>query len=207
MADIAQTMVHNIRPILDAADNDLRARTGGLEDGLDTLFDAIKIYMARTMQQQLSEQESQQAQDILTFIASMEHIGDIVDCDLLILASNKAARQIDFSAEGMAEINDLHEAVCINFDLAVNTFLTYDTDLAKQLYDAKANVREIEAGSIATHIARIGSGRSDSIESSDLHLDLLHGLKRINGHLATTAYLVLKASGETPRTKWKKKEI
>ena len=207
MADIAQTMVRNIRPILDTADNDLRARTSGLDDGLDTLFDAIKIYMARTMQQQLSEQESQQAQDILTFIASMEHIGDIVDCDLLILASNKAARQIDFSAEGMAEINDLHAVVCMNFDLAVNTFLTYDTDLAKQLYDAKANVREIEAGSIATHIARIGSGRSDSIESSDLHLDLLHGLKRINGHLATTAYLVLKASGETPRTKWKKKEI
>ena len=107
----------------------------------------------------------------------------------------------------MAEIKDLHESVCLNFDLAVNTFLTYDPDLAKQLYDAKANVREIEADSIATHIDRIGSGQSDSIESSDLHLDVLHGLRRINGHLTTTAYLVLKAAGEIPRTKWKKTKI
>ena len=201
MADIAQTMVRNIRPILETADNDMCVRTSNLDDGLDTLFDAIKIYMARTMQLQLTEHESQQAQDLLTFIANMEHIGDIVDCDLLVLARNKAARQIGFSVEGMAELNDLHDAVCMNFDLAVNTFLTYDTDLAKQLYDAKASVREIEAESFSTHIARIGSGRSDSIESSDLHLDLLHVLKRINGHLTTTAYLVLRASGEAPRSK------
>ncbi|MEP1930039.1 MAG: PhoU domain-containing protein, partial [Roseibium sp.] len=180
--------------------------TSNLDDGLDTLFESIKIYMARTMQQELTDQESRQAQDLLTFIASMEHIGDIVDCDLLVLARKKATRQIDFSREGVAELNDLHASVCMNFDLAVNAFLTYDPELAKQLYDAKESVREIEAESFATHISRIGSGRSDSIESSDLHLDLLHGLKRINSHLTTTAYLVLKASGETPRTKWKKRK-
>ncbi len=207
MADIAQTMVRNVAPILKLGDTDLQNTTSDLDKGLDTLFDAIKIYMARTMQHQLSQQESQQAQDLLAFITNMEHIGDIVDCDLLVLARKKASRQIDFSSEGMAEINDLHESVCLNFDLAVNTFLTYDPDLAKQLYDAKANVREIEADSIATHIDRIGSGQSDSIESSDLHLDVLHGLRRINGHLTTTAYLVLKAAGETPRTKWKKTKI
>ena len=207
MADIAQTMVRNVAPILQSGDTKLQTTTSDLDEGLDTLFDAIKIYMAQTMQHQLSQQESQQAQDLLAFITNMEHIGDIVDCDLLVLARKKASRQIDFSSEGMAEINDLHESVCLNFDLAVNTFLTYDPDLAKQLYDAKANVREIEAGSIATHIDRIGSGQSDSIESSDLHLDVLHGLRRINGHLTTTAYLVLKAAGETPRTKWKKTKI
>ena len=207
MADIAQTMVRNVAPILQTGDTDLQTTTSDLDEGLDTLFDAIKIYMAQTMQHQLSQQESQQAQDLLAFITNMEHIGDIVDCDLLVLARKKVSRQINFSSEGMAEINDLHENVCLNFDLAVNTFLTYDPDLAKQLYDAKANVREIEAGSIATHIDRIGSGQSDSIESSDLHLDVLHGLRRINGHLTTTAYLVLKAAGETPRTKWKKTKV
>lgn len=204
MADIAQTMVRNIAPILQTGNSDLQSKTSSLDDGLDTLFDAIKIYLAQTMQHQLSEQESQQAQDLLTFITNMEHIGDIVDCDLLVLAKKKTTRQIDFSPEGMQEIVDLHETVCLNFDLAVNAFLTYDPELAKQLYDAKADVRQIEAESIATHIDRIGTGQSDSIESSDLHLDVLHGLRRINGHLTTTAYLVLKASGETPRTKWKK---
>jgi phosphate:Na+ symporter len=207
MADIAQTMVRNVAPILKADDIELETTTGDLDDGLDTLFDAIKIYMAQTMQQQLTEQESQQAQDLLTFITNMEHIGDIVDRELLVLARKRGSRQIDFSKEGMKEIADLHEIVCMNFDLAVNTFLTYDPDFARQLFDAKENVRQTEAESIATHIDRIGSGNSYSIESSDLHLDVLHCLRRINGHLTTTAYLVLKAAGETPRTKWRKAKV
>ncbi|MDT2078484.1 MAG: Na/Pi symporter, partial [Planktomarina sp.] len=64
MADIAQTMVRNVAPILKLGDTDLQNTTRDLDKGLDMLFDAIKIYMARTMQHQLSQQESQQAQDL-----------------------------------------------------------------------------------------------------------------------------------------------
>lgn len=207
MADIAQTMVRNTALTLRIDNKKLQTTTSDLDDGLDTLFDATKIYLAQIMQHPLSEHESQHAQDILTFITNMEHIGDIVDCDLSTLAQKKAIRQSDFSSEGMQEISDLHETVCLNFDLAINAFLTYDPELAKQLYDAKENVREIEAESIATHINRIGSGQSESIDSSDLHLDVLHGLRRINGHLTTTAYLVLKASGDIPMTQWQKAKV
>jgi phosphate:Na+ symporter len=197
MADIAQTMVQNVGPILRSSDPNLLQKTSAMDDGLDTLFDAIKIYMAKTMQEQLSELESEQAQDLLTFIANMEHIGDIVDCDLLPLSGKKSTRQVDFSQEGLAEITEIHKAICINFDLAVNAFLTYDPELARQLYDTKMSVSQMEDNSISAHIGRIGSGRSDSIESSDLHLDTLHGFKRINEHLTTAAHLVLNASGET----------
>jgi phosphate:Na+ symporter len=194
MGDIAQTMVRNVGPILRTSDVDLPQKTSAMDDGLDTLFAAIKIYMARILQQQLTEHESQQAQDLLTFIATMEHVGDIVDCDLLPLANKKSTRQVDFSDEGLVEIIEAHEAICMNFDLAVNTFLTYDSELARQLHDTKVNVRKMEAASIAAHIERIGSGRPNSIDSSDLHLDVLHGFKRINEHLTTTAYLVLNAT-------------
>ncbi len=202
MADIAQTMVRNVGPVLKSSDPELPRITSAMDDGLDTLFGAIKIYMARTMQQKLTGHESQQAQDLLTFIANMEHIGDIVDCDLLPLALKKSTRQTDFSEEGLAEITDVHHAICMNFDLAVNTFLTYDPELARQLDDTKMGVRQMEADSIAAHIGRIGSGRSDSIQSSDLHLDMLHGFKRINEHLTTTALLVLDAASENrPRNR------
>ncbi|MDA9207343.1 Na/Pi cotransporter family protein [Octadecabacter sp.] len=197
MADIAQTMVQNIGPILKSSELGLLQKTSVMDDGLDTLFDAIKIYMAKTMQEQLSGLESEQAQDLLTFIANMEHIGDIVDCDILPLSGKKSKRQVDFSQEGLAEITEIHKAICINFDLAVNAFLTYDPELARQLYDTKMSVSQMEDNSISAHIDRIGSGRSDSIESSDLHLDMLHGFKRINEHLTTTAHLVLNATGET----------
>ena len=61
MADIAQTMVRNVAPILQSGDTKLQTTTSDLDKGLDTLFDAIKIYMAQTMQNRLTQQESQQA--------------------------------------------------------------------------------------------------------------------------------------------------
>jgi hypothetical protein len=51
------------------------------------------------------------------------------------------------------------------------------------LHDAKLNEPEIEA---------------DSIESNDLHIDVL---RRIKDHLIATAYLTSKDAEETPRNK------
>ena len=43
MADIAQTMVRNVAPILQSGDTKLQTTTSDLDKGLDTLFDAIKF--------------------------------------------------------------------------------------------------------------------------------------------------------------------
>ncbi len=105
----------------------------------------------------------------------------------------------------MAELEDLHSAVIENFELAIKVFLSEEPELARQLHDAKAYIRKMEHKSIVTHIERLGTGLEDSVETSELHLDVLRDLKRINSHLTSTAYSVLMASGEVPKTKWKRK--
>jgi phosphate:Na+ symporter len=42
----------------------------------------------------------------------------------------------------------------------------------------------------------VRTGRLNSIETATLHLDVLRDLRRINGHLVTAAYPVLKERGE-----------
>ena len=205
MADLAQAMVRDSLAVIRDGDEKERNRIVDADDGVDRLFNAIKLYIAQIMQQKLSEEESRRALDILSFTANMEHIGDIVDGSLMELAAKKYSLQIQFSEEGLAEITALHEAVCTNFDLAINTFLSDEYELARELYAAKADVRKIERQSVTTHLERIGSGISDSIDTSGVHLDVVRDLKRINSHLTAIAYPVLKASGEVPKTKWKRK--
>ena len=45
-------------------------------------------------------------------------------------------------------------------------------------------------------MARLRSGRIESIETSSLHLDVLRDLKRIASHLTSVAYPILDAEGE-----------
>ncbi len=204
MADIAQTMVRQALPVLKKGNENLRQEIVAMDDSVDHLFDAIKIYIARIMREELSEEESQRAMDLLSFTANMEHIGDIVDGSLMELAAKKIKLHTQFSDEGLAEITELHEAVSTTFDLAINTFVSDDSELARLLYEAKSSVRLLESKSVTMHLERIGTGVSDSIETSSLHLDVIRDLKRINSHLTSIAYPVLKASGEVPKTKWKR---
>ena len=204
MADIAQTMLREVLPVLKEDNDDLRREVLAMDDSVDRLFDAIKIYIARVMREELSEDETQRAMDLLSFTANMEHIGDIVDGSLMEIAAKKIDKQTQFSDEGLAEITKLHEAVCATFELAINTFVSDDSELARLLYEAKANIRKLESKSVTTHLERIGTGISDSLETSSLHLDVIRDLKRINSHLTSIAYPVLKASGEVPKTKWKR---
>ncbi|PCI02600.1 MAG: hypothetical protein COB78_12765 [Hyphomicrobiales bacterium] len=205
MADIAQTMVRSVLPVLRENDDDLRRKVVRMDDDVDRLFDAIKLYIAGILQGKLSERDSQRALDVLSFTANMEHIGDIVDGSLMELAAKKSSLQIQFSNEGLAEISALHEAVVASFELAVNTFVSEEEELARLLHAKKEEVRDIERKSVSTHLERIGSGLSDSIGTSAVHIDVIRDLKRINSHLTAIAYPVLKAAGTIPKVKWKRK--
>ena len=204
MADITQIMLRNTLPVLKDGNDELRQEIVMMDDDLDRLFNAIKIYIAKIMREELTEDEAQRAMDLLSFTANMEHMGDIIEGNLMELAVKKVNLGAQFSKQGLSEITDLHEAVSTTFELAINTFISEDSDLARMLFDAKASIRELESKSVTTHLERIGTGISQSIETSSLHLDIIRDLKRINSHLTSIAYPVLKASGKVPKTKWKK---
>ena len=204
MADIAQIMLRNTLPVLKEGNDELRQEIVIMDDDVDRLFNAIKIYIARIMREELTEEEAQRAMDLLSFTANMEHMGDIIEGSLMELAVKKANLGAQFSQQGLTEIAALHEAVTSTFELAINTFISEDSDLARMLFDAKASIHELESKSVTTHLERIGTGISQSIETSSLHLDIIRDLKRINSHLTSIAYPVLKASGKVPKTKWKK---
>ena len=204
MAEVAQLMVERSRVVLESPTGNPDDEIVKLEDGLDRLFDAIKLYVARVLQQPLNEAQTRQAMDTLSFTANLEHVGDVVEGNLTSLAARKHALHAEFSKEGRIEIAQLFETVLHTFGLAVNTFLTEDRDLARQLYKSKTEMRDLQQRFIASHMDRLGSGTKGTIQTSSVHIDLIRDLKRINSYLAAVAYPVLKASGEVPKTKWKK---
>lgn len=205
MANIVQKMVSSSLPVLRNNDPELLKSIVRMDDSVDGLYVEIKLYIAQVLQSELTQEESQKALDLLSFTTNMEHIGDIVDGGLMTLAKKKINEQIQFSEEGLAEISAMHEVVTNNFELAINTYISEDSDLAHQLYETKADVRNLERRSVETHLHRLGVGVPASLVTSALHVDVLRDLKRINSHVSTVAYPILIAAGEVPRTRWNKK--
>ena len=90
----------------------------------------------------------------------------------------------------------MHKRLMDNVALALNVFMSGDVKLARQLLAEKVTFRELERQASEAHLARLRSGKLESIETSSLHLDVLRDLKRINSHLTSVAYPILDTAGE-----------
>lgn len=185
--------------------NDARAMKAieAADDAVDSLYEAIKLYLIQTSRTELGEEDGKRYVEILTFVTNLEHAGDIIDKNLMELAAKKIKNRYAFSAEGTAELRAFHARVLDNLRLALNVFTTRDITLARRLVAEKTAMREAEARAADSHYARLREGRPESIETSSIHMDVIRDLKRINGHLTTVAYPILEAAGELAETRLK----
>jgi phosphate:Na+ symporter len=188
-----------------AVDDPLLIKSISAEDDVvDALHEAIKLYLTRLGQEELAPEESQRCVEILTFTTNLEHIGDIIDRNLMELAEKKMKGNLHFSDEGRAEIEAFHGRILQNLQVALTVFMRGDIGLARQLIAEKTTVRDMEASAVENHLARVGRRLRASVETSSLHLDVIRDLKRIHSHIAATAYPILERAGELRKSRLKK---
>lgn len=166
-----------------------------LDDSVDAKLQAVKLYLARLRGLPLDEAEAKRCNEVMSYALNIEHVGDIIDHYLSEIAEKRMARQLRFSPEGMAELEQFYEATRSNLQLAQSVFFSRDIELARQLVTAKVIAREMEETSNARHMARIEQGLPATLDTSSLHLDILRDLRRINSHLATAAHPILEEIG------------
>lgn len=161
------------------------------EQIVDGLYESIKNYLARLSSEALDKHESKRYMQILTFSTNLEHIGDIIDKNLMEMATKKIRNQDNFSRQGFSEISDLHHRVMDNMNLAQNVFMTGDVKMARKLFEEKAVLRNQEMQAAESHFKRLSEGVAETIATSSLHLDILRDLRRINSYVSLIAYPIL----------------
>ncbi len=200
-ADVVETMLRGILPVLRNNDLRLSGELRKLDDTVDELYSAIKFYLTQISGEALSKEESRRWTDIVSFTINMEQVGDIIERILQDIEDKKVKKNRSFSEAGMAELVHLHEHLLANLRLAMSVFLDGHVRDAKRLLEEKARFRDLEHEYAANHIGRLRDNTAQSIETSSLHIDLLSDLKRINSHLCSIAYPILESAGALTATR------
>lgn len=197
LGDLVEAMLRQSMTALLTNDRKLVAEISRMDNVVDRLHESIKLYVVtKVMQNSLDEAEAQRATEIISATINLEHIGDIVDKNLMELAAKKIKHGYAFSKEGAAELTAIHRQVIESLKLAFGILLSGDPKIARQLLAEKVALRSAEFAAEENHIARLREGRPESIESSSLHLDVLRDLKRIHSHICSFAYPILERTGE-----------
>jgi phosphate:Na+ symporter len=188
MGDVVERMLRQAMPALMSNDRKLAAEVSRMDNIVDRLDEAIKLYVTKVTRESLDDRDGRRAMEIIAFAINLEHIGDIIDKNLMELAGKKIKHKYEFSKEGATELAMFH--------LAFSVFINEDVRIARTLIEEKTQLRLAELGYAESHLARLRDRRPESIETSSLHLDVLRDLKRIHSHICSVAYPALEAAGE-----------
>ncbi|HXA37326.1 MAG TPA: Na/Pi cotransporter family protein [Steroidobacteraceae bacterium] len=203
MGDLIEAMLRQAMTALLANDRKLVAEISRMDDAVDSLNEAVKLYVTRMTRDSLDDRDGYRAMEIISFSINLEHVGDIIDKNLMDLASKKIRRGITFSKEGEADLVEFHQQVVDSLRLSVGIFMSGDIEVARQLIAAKARLREREFALAERYLARLREGTPETIESYSLDLDILRDLKRVHSHLCSAAYPVLERAGALQRSRLK----
>jgi phosphate:Na+ symporter len=203
MGDLIETMLRQAMTALLTNDRKLVADISRMDDAVDSLNEAVKLYVTRMTRDSLDDRDGYRAMEIVSFSINLEHVGDIIDKNLMDLASKKIRRGITFSKEGEADLVEFHQQVLDSLRLSVGIFMSGDMTVARQLVAAKAQLREKEFAAAERYLGRLREGTPETIESYSLDLDILRDLKRVHSHLCSAAYPVLERAGALQRSRLK----
>ena len=107
MGDRVADMLRQALVVFEKSDPKLVKEVEKSDNTVDALHEAIKLYMVKLSKAEMSDEESQRYVEIITFTTNLEHVGDIIDKNLMELAAKKIKNRYAFSAEGLDEIRQL----------------------------------------------------------------------------------------------------
>ena len=92
MGNQVAAMLRRVPDALEASDMRIAREIERMDDKVDTQFEAIKLYLVQVTRAEMRDDESRRAVEILSFTTNLEHIGDIIDKNLMELVAKKCAR-------------------------------------------------------------------------------------------------------------------
>src|SRR4051812_4172158 len=196
MGDMIEIMLRQVVRALMTNDRALVVEVSRMDNAVDHLDEAVKLYVAKLTSANLDEREGRRAMEIVSFSINLEHIGDIIDKNLSELAAKKAKRRLQFSPEGAAELESLHKRILEDLRIAFGVFMSGSVEDARKLIRAKTELRNAGILAAEQHFERLREARAETLETTSIHLDVLRDFKRIHSHICTVAYSVLEMAGE-----------
>lgn len=200
IADLVDQMLRVAWESIKRNDEALILKAKALDVTVDKLYKAVKFYLVKLGQEALTPDEAKRHFQILTFATNLEHVGDIIDHNILPIAEKKTRMQKRFSVEGQGELDKLCGLVVDSVRLAQTVFISGDMKLARQLLEDKAAIKLAETKATHNHLWRLQQGNPDTLATSDIHTDLLRDLRRINSLMAAIAYPILEEAGALHKT-------
>jgi len=196
MAEYTLELVRISPKAFEKDDVDFRDGMKVMDRKIDILNREIKLYLVRLTDEPLSDAQNARVVNLIALVSDIENIGDIIDRNILNLAQKKSSLKVSFSDEGWKEVKEFHQLVVDNFEMALSAFSLTNLELAQKVIQNKQQIRILEGKLREAHVQRLHRKLQESLNTSNIHLDLLSAYRRVNSYVCNLVYPVLYADSQ-----------
>lgn len=194
MGDLIEGMLGSMNEVLRGTQTAVTQEIRRLNDDVEVLYSAIKLYLAQMPREDLGEQDNRRWAEIIELTINLELAAGLIERMLRKVQQQKTSQRRSFSEVGLEELAGLHSQLLSNLRLGLSVFLSGDPESARQLLREKRRFRAQERRLAHAHVSRLQRKVVQSIETSSLHLELIADMKRLNSLFCSSAYVVLETA-------------
>lgn len=194
MGDLIDNMLNAMQEVLRGNQTAVTQEVRRLNDDIEVLYNAIKLYLAQMPREDLSDQDNRRWAEIIELSINLELASGLIERMLRKVQQQKTSQRRSFSDVGLEELSGLHEQLMANLRLGLSVFLSGDPESARQLLREKRRFRAQERRLAHAHVSRLQRKIVQSLETSSLHLELIADMKRLNSLFCSSAYAVLEST-------------
>ncbi len=157
------------------------------ENKIDFLEEKIGDYLLKIGRQELSEEQVSEVYGMMSIANDMESIGDIIHRNMIPLISKKNELHVDFSEQGKKELLGYNEKVCKQIRRLKKAFAKSNPKTVKKVISHETKYLKLESQYRHQHLERLLDKQRESVETHEVHMELMDLMKQINVYAANIA--------------------
>ncbi len=187
---VSDEMLARALPALRFRNDEIIDYIDQVEYAVDELYKKISRFLTKLGADGISDELMQRNIEVLYVANDLEHVGDVMT-NMARQIRKITAEDIEFSVEGMEELENMYQLVFEHFRLALKAFENMDQALATRIIKEHPRILKLEKELRYSHFDRMQGGNQKTIATSSIHLDLVESMLRIDGHAVNIAQVVL----------------
>ena len=150
------------------------------EEKIDFLEEKISAYLTSIIAQgNITEGQAAEVFGMVSIVKDMESMGDVIHRNMIPLIAKKKKLRYDFSDEGKEELLIYHGKVSKQLNLLEEAFKETDSKIAYRIMKKEKKYLDLESKYRARHLKRIILKKEESVETTEIHMELMDLMKHI----------------------------
>jgi len=157
------------------------------EEKIDFLEEHVTNYLFQVSRGELNALQAEETFSLISMADNMESVGDIIHRNIVPLIHKKQALKEPFSKEGEKELVAYHTKVMKQMSRLSEAFSKLNLEMAQKVLNKDIKYQNLEAEYRKAHMKRVQKEKTKSVETHEVHMELMDMLKQINVYIGNIA--------------------